>query len=81
MNRTFELYFMNATIMSSFINEIEIASILEQNQKPDPGKVRAVLNKAKEMKGLDLEDVAILSNISDPMQLCELFEEANLIKE
>jgi len=66
---------------SSFINEAEIARILEQNQKPDPAKVRAVLNKAKEMKGLDMEDVAVLSNISDPMQLFELFEEANHIKE
>lgn len=67
--------------MSTFINEIEIAGILERNQNPDPAKVRAVLSKAKEMKGLDLEDVAVLSNISDPMQLFELFEEANHIKE
>jgi 2-iminoacetate synthase len=67
--------------MNPFIDEEEIARILEQNQKPDPAKVRYVLNKAKEMKGLDLEDVAILSNISDPMQLFELFEEANHIKE
>ena len=67
--------------MSAFINEIEIASILERNQRPDPAKVSAVLNKAKEMKGLDLEDVAVLSNICDPMQLFELFEEANHIKE
>ncbi len=67
--------------MKPFINEEEIARILEQNKKPDPLKVRYVLNKAKEMKGLDLEDVAVLSNISDPMQLFELFEEANHIKE
>lgn len=67
--------------MSAFINEVEIARILEQNQKPNPAKVSAVLNKAKEMKGLDLEDVAVLTNISDPMQLFELFEEANHIKE
>jgi len=67
--------------MAAFINETEISSILERNQKPDPQKVRAVLNKAKEMKGLDLEDVAVLSNINDPVLLFELFEEANLIKE
>lgn len=67
--------------MSAFINEVEIARILEQNQKPNPAKVSAVLNKAKEMKGLGLEDVAVLTNISDPMQLFELFEEANHIKE
>ena len=67
--------------MSSFINEAEIALILEQNQRPDAKKVSAVLNKAKEMKGLDLADVAVLTNISDPMQLFELFETANHVKE
>jgi len=81
----FELYLCysnhNYTIMSSFINEEEIARILEQNQRPSPEKVLVVLNKAKEMKGLDLEDVAVLTNISDPMQLFELFESANHIKE
>lgn len=69
------------TQYSQFINEQEIARILEQNLKPDPAKVRDVLSKAKEMKGLDLEDVAVLTNISDSMQLFELFETANHIKE
>lgn len=67
--------------MSAFINETEIFRILEENHNPDPAKVRSILDKAKEMKGLNLEDVAVLSNISDPMQLFELFEEANHIKE
>ena len=67
--------------MSSFINELEIARILEANQNPEAAKVTEVLEKAKEMKGLELEDVAVLSNIVDPMQLFELFEVANHIKE
>jgi len=71
---------MNTTY-SQFINEEEIARILEQNQKPTPSKVSYVLSKAKEMKGLDMEDVAVLTNISDSMQLFELFETANHIKE
>ena len=69
------------TYDSQFINEEEIARILELNQQPHRLKVRDVLSKAKEMKGLDLEDVAVLTNISDPMQLFELFETANHIKE
>ncbi len=69
------------TKKSTFINEAEIARILEQSQKPDPRKVSEVLNKAKEMKGLDLDDVAVLTNISDPLQLFELFETANHVKE
>ena len=71
---------MNARY-SQFINEEEIAQILEKHQKPAPSKVREVLSKAKEMKGLNQEDVAVLTNISDSMQLFELFETANHIKE
>lgn len=67
--------------MSSFINESEIVEILSRHQRPEPEKIREVLDKAKEMKGLGLEDVAVLVNISDPVQLFELFEEANIIKE
>ena len=67
--------------MASFINEIEIARVLEQTHKPDPKRVSDVLNKAKEMKGLSLEEVAVLTYINDPMQLFELFETANHVKE
>jgi len=67
--------------MAAFINEEEIQRVLEQNQKGDPKKVIDVLNKAKEMKGLSLDDVAVLTNIKDPMQLFELFETANHVKE
>jgi 2-iminoacetate synthase len=67
--------------MAAFINEEEIRRVLEQNQKVDPEKVKDVLNKAKEMKGLSLDDVAVLTNINDPMQLFELFETANHVKE
>lgn len=71
---------MNNT-KSSFINEAEILQILEQNQNPPNSRVEQVLAKAKEMKGLDLADVAVLTNISDSMQLFELFETANHVKE
>jgi 2-iminoacetate synthase len=67
--------------MSTFINESVIARILEKNKKPDSKKVSEILNKAKEMKGLGLEDVAVLTNLDDPMQLFELFETANHVKE
>ena len=70
-----------STKKPTFINEEEIARILGQNQKPDSHRVAQVFAKAKEMKGLDLEDVAVLTNINDPMQLFELFETANHVKE
>jgi len=67
--------------MAAFINENEIARILFENQKPDSKKVADVLNKAKEMKGLSLDDVAVLTNINEPELLFELFETANHVKE
>jgi 2-iminoacetate synthase len=70
-----------STKKTNFINEEEIARILEQNQKPDSHRVTQVFAKAKEMKGLDLDDVAVLTNINDPLQLFELFETANHVKE
>lgn len=69
------------THYSQFINAEEIARVLEQHHKPVPSRVREVLSKAKEMKGLNLEEVAVLTHISDPMQLFDLFETANHIKE
>ena len=66
---------------STFINEQEISHILERHSKPSYEAVKEVLVKAREMKGLNLQDVAILTGISDPLQLHELFETANHIKE
>ncbi len=71
---------MNTTT-STFINEQEISNILSKYSKPDTQQVRDVLEKAKEMKGLSLEEVAVLTGITDPLQLHELFETANHIKD
>ncbi len=66
---------------NSYINDQKISEILESNKKPDPQKVKEVLSKAREMKGLSLDDVAVLTGICDPLQLHELFETANFIKD
>ena len=66
---------------AAFINEKEISNILQKYSKPSSEQVSDVLVKAREMKGLNLQDVAILTGISDPLQLHELFETANYIKE
>ncbi len=68
-------------IPADFINEQKVWEILETHQKADAVKVREVLSKAREMKGLDLNDVAILTGISDPEMLEELFNTANEVKE
>lgn len=69
------------TATPTFINEQAIYDILKKHSQPDFAQVRDVLAKASEMKGLKLEEVAILSGISDPTQLEELFQTANQIKD
>lgn len=68
-------------IESDFINEQKVWDILEKCNNPEPERIREVLAKAAQMKGLDLEDVAILTSISDPELLAELFNTANTVKE
>lgn len=64
-----------------FINDKEIWQVLEESQNAGFERIKEVLVKAREMKGLNLQEVAVLTNISDPEMLSELFQTANLVKE
>lgn len=66
---------------ATFINEQEINDILQKHSCPTPEQVQNVLTKAKKMKGLNTEEVAILTGIEGSVQLNELFDMANHIKE
>ena len=68
-------------IPADFINEQKAWSILEANQNADFGRIREVLAKAKEMKGLNLDEVEVLTSISDPEMLSLMFNTANEVKE
>jgi 2-iminoacetate synthase len=68
-------------VPADFINEQKVWNILEANQNADFGRIQEILTKAKEMKGLNLEDVATLTSISDPEMLSALFNTANEVKE
>lgn len=68
-------------IPAEFINEQAIWNTLAANKTPEFVKTREVLAKASEMKGLNLNDVAVLTGISDPVLLTELFETANRVKD
>lgn len=72
---------MNTEYSSSFIDEAKIADVLERADARDGGRVRAVLAKARELKGLDQSDIAVLMQISDPELLGELFSTAKSVKE
>ncbi len=68
-------------IPAGFINEQKVWDVLKANQIADNARVKEVLSKAQEMKGLNLDDVAVLTGISDPEMIAELFETANQVKE
>ncbi|MGE4585733.1 MAG: [FeFe] hydrogenase H-cluster radical SAM maturase HydG, partial [Mangrovibacterium sp.] len=66
---------------ATFIREREVDETLEKHSRPAPALVREVLAKAAEMKGLNLQDVAVLTGIDNPEQLQALYHTARTIKE
>ncbi len=68
-------------ISTGFINEQQIWEKLNTYKTVDNVQVRDILSKAREMRGLNMNDVAALTSISDPELLGELFNTANQVKE
>jgi len=66
--------------MKNFIDEQKIETILKR-AKFSKARGRAIINKALTLKGLGLEDAALLLNCSDPVFLKEIFKAANKVKE
>ncbi len=64
----------------SFINIHQIQSALAQ-PSPDPGPVRDALARARTLQGLEPEQAALLSRVTDPQLLGELFAAARAVKE
>ena len=71
----------SATVDTTFIDEAQIISALIAGSRADAARIRDVLAKASEARGLDMEEVAALSTISDPELLGELFATARQVKE
>jgi len=63
-----------------FINPEKIQSVLEQ-PAPEPTQVRDILSRAAELQGLTPEQVALLTRVTDPNLLEELFNAARKVKE
>lgn len=63
----------------TIIDVEKINSLLEV--KGDEKKVENILNKALELKGLDLEDIAVLLNVEDDNLIQKLYKTAKQIKE
>ncbi len=67
--------------MSSIIHENKIQETLAGIQPEDTTKIREILAKALEFRGLNLQETAILTTIQNPELLAELFVAANKVKE
>jgi 2-iminoacetate synthase len=63
------------------IDEAQIEETLKRALRPDHKQVDDILEKALEMKGLDADEVAVLTGISDPDQIAGLFDAAQRIKD
>ena len=64
-----------------FIDEGDIITALVEGGRADETRVHEILAKAREAKGLEMNEVAALSTISDPDLLAELFTTAREVKE
>jgi 2-iminoacetate synthase len=66
---------------ADFINEQEIEGILSAQKRPEPARVKELLAKAREMRGLSINEVACLSLVDQPELLAEICSTAKQIKE
>jgi 2-iminoacetate synthase len=63
------------------IDDNAIASALAHQRPADGAHVRDVLARARELKGLEAEDMAALMDVSDPDLLHEIFDAAQYVKQ
>lgn len=67
--------------MKDFIDDNHIQSILDQANNSDPLRVREIIDKACELKGLAPEEVAVLLQTEDDELIGEILKTAHKIKQ
>jgi 2-iminoacetate synthase len=72
---------MNMIARGTFIDEAEINETLGYCPAPDAHRVRDIFAKARDLRGLTPEEVAVLMNVSDPLLISELRDTARYVKE
>jgi 2-iminoacetate synthase len=70
----------NDRAAATFIDEGKIAETLTTAQGPDRQRVIDILAKAREMQGLDSDEVAVLMGVQEPAVLEELSASAKRVK-
>ncbi len=69
-----------ATLSKTFIDRDKLYSLLD-GKTPTDAEVTALLNKALKLKGLELEDVAVLLRVKDAATIRRIQETAHQVKE
>ncbi|NNM54348.1 MAG: [FeFe] hydrogenase H-cluster radical SAM maturase HydG [Spirochaetales bacterium] len=69
-----------ATLSKTFIDRDKLYSLLD-GKTPTDAEVTALLNKALKLKGLELEDVAVLLRVKDAPTIRRIQETAHQVKE
>ena len=67
--------------MNDFIDDNQIQNLLDQAKDPDPMRVREVIQKAYELKGLTPAEVAVLLQTQDEDLIGAILQAAHKIKE
>ncbi len=67
--------------MKDFINDENIENILEKAKNPPPERVREIIAKASELKGLTPEEVALLLQTEEDDLIAMIWQTAHKIKE
>lgn len=65
---------------ADFIRDDVIEAALKSGRRADAARVQEIIARSLELKGLDLEDIAVLTGVSDPGLLGELFAAAKKVK-
>lgn len=65
---------------ASFIDEASIWSAINSTESPDPARVRDVIAKAREMKGLTPTEAAVLLQCEDAVVEREIYDAAREVK-
>ena len=71
----------SADTKATWLDGNKIERVLESCSREDAARVRDVLAKAGELKGLSLSDVAVLMGVSSPELTAELYHTAKAAKE
>ncbi len=68
-------------MIKDFIDDAKIEAVLDQARNPDPARVREIIDKSLELKGLAPEEVAVLLQTEDDELILQILQAAHKIKE